>query len=325
MPTKFICFVLYLPLRGISVFKTMKAKNLYYNVIASRLRRSNLNIIIAIFLLGLFSCEERVNINTQASPPRLVIYGCITTDTTQQAISITRSTGYFITTKPEGISNAKVSIGCEGEVFELNESPAEPGVYLTSPDVYGIPGKTYTLHASLDFNGDGNPEEYEAVSYLPFPATLDSAAVVPMSALNDHLQVIVWGNLPEESSGYYSFHLFRNGKALNDSLRGFQIVRDDYINTKKITALPVFLLDPKDSENENILPGDTVRVQVESITSEYATFIENARTELRGPIPLFGGPPANVKTNIQCLSAGSKTGVSGFFTAYSKRKTEFVK
>ena len=315
MPTRFTYSDLYLPLRGILVFKTMKANN----------HIRYISFFTSVFLLFLFACEERVNINTQASPPRLVIYGYITTDTTQQAISITRSTGYFVTTKPEGIPNAKVSISCDGLVYELKESSTEPGVYLSSPDVYGIQGKTYTLHASVDFNGDGNQEEYEATSYLPFPATLDSAAVVPLPALNDHLQVIVWGNLPDESSGYYSFHLFRNGKALNDSLRGFQIVRDDYIDTKKITALPVFLLDPKDSENDNILPGDTVTVQVESITPEYATFIENARTELRGPIPLFGGPPANVKTNIQCLSAGSKTGVSGFFTAYSKRKTEFIK
>jgi len=276
-----------------------------------------------ISLLGLFSCEERVNINTQASPPRLVIYGYITTDTTQQAISITRSTGYFVTTKPEGISNAKVSISCDSQVFVLKESSDEQGVYLTSADVYGIPGKTYTLHVAVDFNGDGNTEKYEAASYLPFPATLDSAAVVPSPALNDHLQALVWGNLPEESSGYFSFHLFRNGKALNDSLRGFQIVQDDYINTKAITALPVFLLDQKDEEDK-LSQGDTVTVQVESITSEYATFIDNARTELRGPIPLFGGPPANIKTNIQCLDANSKTGVSGFFTAYSKRKVSTV-
>jgi len=303
----------------------MKAKKLFYIVIASRLRRSNPNIIAAvcISLLGLFSCEERVNINTQASPPRLVIYGYITTDTTRQAVSITRSTGYFVTTKPEGISNAAVSISCDSQVFQLKESSAEPGVYLTSPDVFGIPGKTYTLQADVDFNGDGNPEEYEATSYLPFPATLDSAAVVPMLALNNHLQVIVWGNLPEESSGYYSFHLYRNGTVVNDSLRGFRIVRDNYINTKKITALPVFLLDP-DDDREKLSPGDTVMVQVESITSEYATFIDDARTELRGPIPLFGGPPANVKTNIQCLTGAKKTGVSGFFTAYSKRKVSTI-
>ena len=276
-------------------------------------------------LFFLFACRERVNINTEDSPPRLVIYGYITTDTTQQAIRITRSTGYFVTTKPEGISNAAVSISCDDEVIPLKESSEEPGLYLTSPDVYGIPGKTYTLHASVDFNGDGNTEEYEATSYLPFATTLDSAAITPSPILTTHLhlQVLVWGNLPEESSGNFSFHLFRNGIAMNDSLRGFRIVQDDYITTKAFAALPVFLLDQED-DPEKLAPGDTVVVQVESLTPEYATFIDDARTELRGPIPLFGGPPANVKTNIRCLSTGSKVGISGFFTAYSKQRTSTI-
>jgi len=276
--------------------------------------------------LTLFACEERININTEASPPRLVIYGYITTDTTQQAVRITRSTGYFTTTQPEGISHASVSISCNDGVFELKESPKEQGLYLSPPDVYGVAGKTYTLHASVDFNGDGNTEDYEATSYLPFPATLDSAAVTPSPVLTDHLhlQVLIWGNLPDESSGNYSFHLFRNGVAINDSLRRFRIVQDDYIATKTFAALPVFLLDQEDNDREKLSHGDTVMVQVESITQEYATFIKNAQDELRGSIPLFGGPPANVETNIRCLNANSKTGISGFFTAYSKRKTVTV-
>jgi hypothetical protein len=249
----------------------------------------------------------------------LVIYGYITTDTTQHAVRITRSTGYFVTTKPEGISNAIVTITNGNEIFDLKESPEEVGLYLTSPNIYGISGKTYTFHASLDFNKDGKLEEYEATSYLPFPATLDSTVVAPFPALNDHLQVLVWGNLPEESSGYFCFHLFRNGVAINDSLRGFNITQDEYITTKKITALPIFLLDPEDDE-EKLSPGDTLAVQVESITPEYASFIDNARTESRGSVPLFGGPPANVETNIHCLDANSKTGISGFFTAYSKSR-----
>ena len=271
-------------------------------------------------LCFLFACMERIDISTEASPPRLVIYGYITTDTTQHAVRITRSTGYFVTTKPEGISHAAVSISCDDGIFELKESPDEPGLYITSPDVYGISGKTYTLHASVDFNGDGKTEEYEATSYLPFPATLDSAAITPSFIIDKFLQVLIWGNLPEESSNCFSFHLFRNGIGLNDSLRNFLIERDDYLVSKKIVALPVFQLNPE-RDKYKFSSGDTITVQVKSLTSEYATFIENAQQELHGPVPLFGGPPANIETNIRCLSSDSKIEISGFFTAYSKHKT----
>jgi len=275
-------------------------------------------------LLFLFSCRERIDINTEASPPRVVIYGYITTDTTQQAIRITRSTGYFVTTKPEGISHATVSINSDdNEVFPLSESPDEPGLYLTSPDVYGVAGKTYTLHAALDFYGDGQTEKYEATSFLPFPATLDSVAITPSPIMDDLLQVLIWGNLPEESSNNFSFQFFRNGVAMNDSLRRFQVAQDDYIVNKQFAALPVNQLNQK-RDREKLSPGDTLTVQVESITSEYATFIQNAQDELFGPMPLFGGPPANVETNIRCVSYDSKPDISGFFTAYSKNSTTTI-
>jgi len=274
-------------------------------------------------LLCLYACMERINIHTEASPPRLVIYGYITTDTAQQAIRITRSSGYFVSTEPEGIANATVSITCDNDVFELSESPDDPGLYLTSPGVYGIPGKTYTLHASVDFNGDGQTEEYEADSFLPFPATLDSAAITDSPLSNRFLQVLIWGNLPEESSNNFSFHLFRNGVLLNDSLQGFSISKDDYLATKKITALPVFQLN-QERDKYKLTPGDTLVVQIESLTPEYATFIDDAQQEFRGSIPLFGGPPANVETNIRCLSPDSKVGLSGFFTAYSKSRVSTI-
>ena len=283
------------------------------------------HIILTVYVLQffLFSCMERIDINTEASPPRLVIYGYITTDTTRHAIRISRSSGFFVKTKPEGISKATVSISCDDSVIKLNESPEEPGLYLTSPDVFGIQGKTYTLHASLDFNGDGKVEEYEAVSYLPFSATLDSAAVTASNIMDDFLQVLIWGSIPEESSKNFSFHLFRNNIVMNDSLRGFLVYQDDYMVTKQFAALPIFYLNPE-RERWKIEKGDTITVQVESLTAEYAIFIQNAQQEMWGPIPLFGGPPANVETNIRCLSTESKIEISGFFTAYSKHKVNTV-
>jgi len=313
MPKRFISLPLYLQLHGTSVFKTMNAKHYYRYILLTG----------CLFCLCLFSCMERIDINTDASPPRLVVYGYITTDTTRHAVRITRSTGYFVTTKPEGVSNATVSISYDEGVIRLNESSEEPGLYLTSSGIYGIPGKTYNLHASLDFNGDGITEEYEATSYLPFPAVLDSAAVTVSPFASKYLQVLIWGNLPEESSGNFSLHLLRNGVVMNDSLQSFHIMQDEYIASKKFEALPVFQLNPE-RERYKLLPGDTLTVQVESLTAEYATFIQNAQQEMWGPIPLFSGPPANLETNIRCLSSDSKIEISGFFTAFSKHKTSMV-
>jgi len=270
--------------------------------------------------LFLSACSEQIEINTEASPPQLVIYGYITTDTMQHAVCITRSSSYFTTDKPEGISNAKVSISYDGGVFELKESSEEPGVYLTAPNVYGISGKTYTLHASVDFSGNGKVEKYEATSYLPFPATLDSATVIPSPTVNNNLEVLVWGDMSKENRNHLSFHLFRNGVALTDSLKDFRVIGDDYITNKKFTALPVFSLNTE-RDKYKFSYGDTIVVQVKNFTTEYADFIGIAQKELLGLIPFFGGPPANILPNIRCLSSDPEIKVSGFFTAYPIRKT----
>ena len=277
-------------------------------------------IILSVLFFFFYSCIERININTESSPPRLVVYGYITTDTMQHTIRITRSSGFFEKTKPQGISNATVSISCDEGIFELKESPDESGLYLTSPDVYGLPGKTYTFHASIDFNGDGKTENYEATSYLPYPATIDRVAVIATSFFTENLlKILIWGSLPEENSHNFSFHLLRNNVILNDSLRGFNYSRDDYVTSNIFAALPVFVVNPE-RDKYKFESGDTIAVQIESITAEYAIFMQNAQQEMFGQIPLFGGPPANIETNIKCLSSGSKIGISGFFTAFSKDK-----
>ena len=126
-----------------------------------------------------------------------------------------------------------------------------------------------------------------------------------------------------ESSHNFSVHLYRNGEIMNDSLHGFEIVQDDYILSKKIVALPIVQLN-QDRDHHKLSSGDTLTVQVESITGEYATFLNDAFMEWLGSPPLFGGPPANVGTNIRRLSPNPKTEISGFFTAYSKNRISTV-
>jgi hypothetical protein len=280
-------------------------------------------LLILLFLAGCFACEERININTEASAPRLVVYGVLTTDTMQHAIRITRSAGYFSTDKPEGISHATVHIRCDSEEFTLSESTTEPGLYLTGADVYGRVGETYSLSVVLDFDGDGQTEAYEAASFLPPAAVLDSVAVRNSDLIDNFLEVLIWGQIPEEERNYFSFHLYRNGVLVNDSLQGFSIEDDEFLGTKKIAGLPVFYLN-QERDSRRLLPGDTVTVQIEGVTEAYATFITNAQQEMRGANPLFSGPPANIETNIRSLTPSPAIRISGFFTACSKNKATMI-
>ena len=147
----------------------------------------------------------------------------------------------------------------------------------------------------------------------------------PFIAFDNFLQVVIWGQLPESGNdnNYFSFHLYRNSVLVNDSLQGFRTGDDDFIAGKEITAFPVFFLN-QERDWQKLSSGDTITIQVESITREYVSFIENARSESGGSIPIFSGPPANVETNIRSQSPTPKVAISGFFTAYSKNRVTMI-
>ena len=276
-------------------------------------------------LLVFASCQERMNVSTEDSAPGLVIYGYITTDTTAHSIRITRSSGYFAETAPQGISGAGVSISTPSRTYPLSESASDPGLYQTSPDVYGEIGESYTLRISVDFGGKGQREDFEATTLLPPPPTIDSISFAPFTAHDRILQVMAWGRMPETTGvNYFNSRLFINGKLYNDSLGGFRISNDQYLATgREIRGLPIFFLN-QDRDRSKLTPGDTVTVELEGITAEYATFIDNAQDENRGSNPMFSGPPANVPGNIRSVANNSATLVLGFFGARSKTATSVV-
>ncbi|MDR2497996.1 MAG: DUF4249 domain-containing protein [Tannerellaceae bacterium] len=273
-------------------------------------------------LLAFSSCQERIDVSTTDSESRLVIYGYITTDTTAHAIRITRSAGYFAQTRPEGISGATVSIIGGEHTYMLSESTSEPGLYLTDSSVCGTIGETYKLQISVDVDGSG-PEDFESSSSLLPAPTIDSIGFAPFTAHDRILQVLVWGRLPHTSHvNHFSSHLYLNGILYNDSLSGFRINDDRfYAVSKEIRGVPLFFLN-QERDRSKLHHGDTVTIQMEGITAEYATFLTNAQSELFPANPIFDGPPANVPGNIRSVSGS--TVVLGFFSAYSKTSTSVL-
>ncbi|MCD8041579.1 MAG: DUF4249 domain-containing protein [Tannerellaceae bacterium] len=270
-------------------------------------------------LILLIACTERIDISTKDAAPRLVIYGYISTDTTQHYVKITRSAGYFSTSAPEGISNASVTIYNGDETYLLTEDPGTPGLYLTEPDVFGVEGETYTLEVSVDFEGKGQFEEYTSSSYLPYAVRMDSIELKMSDYFDDRLDIYFYGRLGDNDKNYLSFQAYRNDYALSDSLINFGLADDEYIDKKELDGVSCFSLDMEE-EQYYLEPGDIVSLQVNSITKEYYDFLWHAQLELYGSIPIFSGPPANVETNIKPVNTSNRTPLAGFFTAYSSRR-----
>jgi hypothetical protein len=105
------------------------------------------------------------------------------------------------------------------------------------------------------------------------------------------------------------FDIYKNGDHLTDTITNRFVTDDEFYNGSYTNGIGVGWLD-QGYDRETVYPNDTITFRAASITEEYANFIWTLQEEVGFSTPLFSGPPANVKSNIN-------NGAVGFFAAYS--------
>ncbi|MDF1572385.1 MAG: DUF4249 domain-containing protein [Bacteroidales bacterium] len=258
----------------------------------------------------MFSCTEIVDIELDSTYTRLVVYGTITTDSIRHEVELTTTTDYFFSEAPPKVDNATVTVSYEGTTMTLQTTTERPGTYFFPEALRGEPGVQYDLLIeNVDVDQDGITETYSASTVMPGILPPDSISVQKfISPFFSGYQVAIWSPDPP-GVNYYNFKLWRNNELLNKRLSDYTVQPDDLFPDNYISGLPIGFLND-DEEDEVVVPGDTITLEVNSITEEYYNFITEAQNEIFGNNPLFSGPPANVSTNLE-------NGAVGIFTAYS--------
>ena len=260
---------------------------------------------------ALISCTERIDLPLDESSVRLVVEGAITSDTTAHSVYLTQSTSYYYNQKPPVVSGASVNLTDGEDVYELTEE--EPGIYRTSSDFHGIEGMTYTLNIKLA-SPLGGFTDFTARSTISKIVILDFVDLVFYPEYGEMGLWEVKCSLQDSpSSDFYRFELYRNEHLITHKLSKWKITDDTFFNGVYATGIIVDYLD-QNSDNEKLIYGDTLWVELNKISREYYSFIQQAQSELRGSNPLFSGPGANVKGNIS-------NGAIGFFAAYPVSRT----
>lgn len=268
--------------------------------------------IIALALLSLvaYSCTERIDIKLDKQEyARIVVEGNISTDTTAHIVKLTKTADYFINEPPEPVSGAQVTISGDSESFELTETPANSGIYLTAPDVFGKVGSEYRLSVVLN-EEIGGSKVFEATSMIYPINQIDSIGLRFQESWGTdgfyEVQCYVWDPPTED---FYMFQTYINDRLVSDSISKVFVVDDILYNGNYTNGIGVNFLDQSlDSEKLNV--GDTVILKASRLTKEQAEFIFRIQEEISYQNPLFSGPPANVSGNIS-------NGGFGFFGAYS--------
>jgi hypothetical protein len=262
---------------------------------------------ISTLILLIWGCTEKIDLQLDSSYTRLVVEGAITTDTTAQIVKLTTTSSYFYNQPAPAVSGAILTISDGFNTWPMSET--QPGIYRTSDDVYGVPNHTYTLKITLKETVNGH-SDYEASSLL--------RPIVPMDSvrLKYHPD---WGKqgvyevqcyvLDPPTTDFYMFDVYRNNILVTDTINERQVVDDELYNGNYTNGIGVGYFNQSRAD-EKLVPGDEVKLEVSSLTSEYAKFIWAVQSEVNGQTPLFSGPPANVQGNLN-------NGAVGFFAAYS--------
>lgn len=284
-------------------------------------------------LFALSSCTEEIDIKVPSSAVRLVVEGGIGIDTCVHTIILSKTMDYFSTdTAMPYVSGAAVSItefdenkNATGNIFLLTENPIRKGHYETDPTVFGKQGYTYRLDIS-NVNIGGH-ESYTAEAFFPYIADkIDAvhaiygidlmwAAFDPFGTLDSTWTGwnLLFTAQDPPTPEYYVFITYKNGVALNDTLTEFFMVADDMIGQAGVTIknFPIAFL--ADSTWAVAKEGDTLGLEIRSISKDYYNYISEFNTVYGGTNPMFGGAPANVRGNIN-------NGAIGYFYAYGNRK-----
>ncbi len=289
----------------------MKAKKFKYKLIF---------LLATIILIA--SCTEDITneIKLDNTYVRLVVDGNFTTDTTAQKVILSKSGSAVGGDSINYVSNAIVSITDGTTLFPLTLT--KKGTYETKPDVYGIPGRTYTLNITVDLNNDGVMEQYTASSLLRGENPIDSIHVVMENNNRNKSWIInLFGLDNGQSRNYYLMKALKNHIMLTDSAYEYdQIGNNIGFEGKYYMGFAVYRLS-YDKPDERLVPGDTVTLEMDGITEDYANYLIAFITEYYPKIPMFSGPSANIPTNVY-----PQDNAVGFFAAYSiSRKSVIYK
>lgn len=271
-------------------------------------------ILICASLILIISCVERIDVALDESHIRLIVDGTFTTDTMSHRVVLSKTTSYYYNQEAPAVTGAFVQISDGDVTYDLVEE--YPGTYRTDPDVFGLPGKSYILNIKLA-TGIGGQSEYSASSTLYPVSQLDSVSLAFHSDWSEQgvweVKCFVQDPL---TTDFYRFVVSRNGAVITDTLDEWFVTDDRFFNGNYAYGAPVAYMN-QGKGDEELKKGDTVTLEMNSIGSDYANFIWDSQSEVRGSYPLFSGPPANVKGNLN-------NGAIGFFAAYSVSRSSVV-
>lgn len=269
----------------------------------------------SLILIGLVAwlataCDAPIDVQTNSTEPRLVIFAAFSQDTLRNYVNVSKSMPYFEEGKPIAVNDARVSVTYRGNQIWLDRDTLAGRYFVDNLPL--VATESYVLDVFYDFDGDGTEEHYMAKSIMPNSPRVDSVRL--SSIVIEKMPILfVYGQAFHTTENNFCLYNWHYGDTIG-MFDYFMLMPEEMMKTStKVYPLPYFV-------SGNIHKGDTLCFRIDNLNNQYTVFISQAASETGIPNPLFSNPPAEVYTNIKCLSDENQR-VSGIFTTYSRGKT----
>ncbi|PHX92687.1 MAG: hypothetical protein CK532_02375 [Flavobacteriales bacterium] len=271
-------------------------------------------------LFAQFACEDVIQVTVKNQSAKIVVDAFINTINQIQTIHITRSIGYFDSSRTEPpITNAKVAIVDQttlpGKLFVFTH--AKNGKYQFTPNT--LTGDTFTIGHDYALLVVIDQDTLLGLSRLNPTTKIDSIRLVevegngpPINTTGKYVELIA--NDRKGKGDFYWIKTFRNDSFLN-SINQLNISPDmGNVSIKEDGQLfiyPVRYTKVNDF-SRSYKSRETVRIEIHSVNGlAFAWFNLIANENQNGG--LFATPPINIFTNIVSYNEKKKIGLAGFF------------
>lgn len=283
-------------------------------------------LFILLTTLTIMSCEDEIFPTLNTNDPIIVVDAWVTNKPEPQTIRLTRTQDYFTDQFAAGIIGAQVIVTDE-DGLEYNFMEQGNGDYVWEPTVdqpvFGMSGKSYRLiveagNTILESNTQmGRVPEIDSVGFRFEPED----GFLPDSYIAD-----LWARDPVGEDDTYWIKTWKNGVYLSKPSEISLAYDAGFSAGGNIDGL-IFIQPIRDSinpfdedDNDEILspyaPGDSIYVEIHSLSEESFKYLTDLRTQTNRPGgfgELFATPLANVGTNVRVISNNGEEDVLGFF------------
>ncbi len=256
---------------------------------------------LTLILFVFNGCEKVIQLKTDKIPQKYVIEANISDQMNDCYVILTTTNPINQPTHFDGVSNAKVTIR-EDEKNPVTLTEIRKGIYQGN-GIHAKSGHQYTLKVQTA------DAEFTSAIKVPEKVNFDSLSIINFEGFGSTRKFAnVSFHDPAGMANSYRFIQYKNGIP-NPNIF---VVNDDFSDGRPInTFLPFF----GDQEDQKIISGDTIRVEMQGIDRSVYLYFNSLNQSSSGGNEVVA--PGNPITNI-------KGGALGYFNAFIKQQKTII-